>query len=215
MRFVPLLLLITALGCDTTPLAEAGRAAPELTWPEPAADVADAIDFRWKGAPVAQEYRFQVATDAQFQTMVIDSALVFSPRLVARNLTVGTTYFWRVAACIPDAEDIWSAARRFRVIRHLEPPGKPTLRYPANLQKNLPLETSVIWEPTPEATTYQLQVTLDSRLLIKEVDLEHLESTEFAIRGLVLTYPYWWRVRAWNPAGYGPWSNTWTFQVIF
>jgi hypothetical protein len=52
-------------------------------------------------------------------------------------------------------------------------------------------------------------------MLLYEVDLEGLKTTSYFVEDLVLTYPYWWKIRSLNEAGYSDWSPVWIFEVKF
>ncbi len=212
MRCAPLVLCLALLGCDSGPIASTGPRPPELVQPAADAEVLNAIQFEWTAVGAGTGYHFQLAETATFDGLVTDTLGIFASNHVVRNLSLGTDYFWRVAT-VSSAEEAWSETRRVRVTGQATPPGRVQPLLPINGAVQQPLDTAVSWQPTEGATSYQLQVSLDARLLLLVVDLKNITETEFAINALVLTYPYWWRVRAANPAGYGSWSSTWTFVV--
>jgi hypothetical protein len=144
---------------------------------------------------------------------MIEDVIVSIPAHDVRGLEIGSQYRWRVGATTDSGTEEWSTERSLEVNSEARLPEKAQPTGPGNGVDHLPLDTRVSWLPVEGATRYHLQVSLESRLLLLIVDFEHIESTQFAIRGLVNTYPYWWRVRAVNPAGYGPWSPVWTFVI--
>ena len=212
MRYATLVLCLAFLGCDSGPMASSGPAPPNLVQPAADAEVLNAVQFKWTAPEKGTQYHFQLSRTSTFDGLVADTVGVFASDHVVRHLSLETDYFWRVAA-MSGSEEMWSDTRRVRVTGEASPPGRVQPALPINGALQQPIDTAVYWEPTEGATSYQLQVALDARLLIQVVDLENIAETRFAINALVLTYPYWWRVRAANPAGYGPWSSTWTFVV--
>lgn len=212
MRPAALFMCLALLGCDSGPMAVDGPSPPELVQPTADAEVLNAIQFEWNAVGSGTAYRFQLSETSTFDALVTDTSGIFSAHHVVRDLALDTDYFWRVAA-VSGVDEMWSGSRRVHVMGQAQPPGRVQPLLPANGALHQPIDTAVFWEPTEGATSYQLQVSLESRLLLLVVDLENITETQFAIAALVHTYPYWWRVRAANPAGYGPWSSTWTFVI--
>jgi predicted phage tail protein len=213
MRNSLFFLALILAACDSSPLADDGLGRPQLSVPLDGARVADAIQFEWEEVDTAVNYRLQLGNDPSFAEPMVDAGKIFQGRHVVQNLEIGESYVWRVAAIDDAGQAEWSAPRTFTVDSHAVPPPRPVLRLPANKAQDQPLATAVEWEAIEGVTGYQLQVSLESRLQLLVVDLENISETRFDIQALVNSYPYWWRVRAANPAGYGPWSSTWTFVV--
>jgi hypothetical protein len=68
--------------------------------------------------------------------------------------------------------------------------------------------------PTPSATRFWYEIALDSLFTsFRSVD-STITDTVKVFRPLLNGQRYYWRVRGWNPGGWGPFSETWTVQVI-
>jgi hypothetical protein len=72
----------------------------------------------------------------------------------------------------------------------------------------------LVWRTSqPAVTRYWLEVSIDSLFSIRSVD-SLLTDTSRIGRGLLLpSHAFWWRVRAKNPEGWGPYSDMWTFST--
>jgi hypothetical protein len=68
------------------------------------------------------------------------------------------------------------------------------------------------WQPTPTATKYQLQIATDNAFTGIVYDDSTLTATS-ATSPQLNAGRYWWHVRAANDAGWGPWSEIWSFTV--
>lgn len=215
MRVWTVLILLTSAllsGCDLATGPTLNAVAPRLLHPAQDQVVANAIEFSWETPGVGASYRFQLMMGAASGTIVADTSGLRNPLFVVRDLELDQAYTWRVATVF-EGEELWSAPRSVVVNSMASVPGRTLPALPENGALDRPIDTAVSWELTEGATSYHLQVALDSRLLLLVVDLEGLRDPRHAIEGLVNTYPYWWRVRASNAAGYGPWSSVWTFVV--
>ncbi|NNE71154.1 MAG: hypothetical protein HKN29_12430 [Rhodothermales bacterium] len=207
-----LLASVLAMGCDSATGPNDEMAAPDLVYPMPGEQVANAVEFSWKTPSVGASFRFQLLMGPDTGAIVADTSGLRNPRFVVRDLQLDQAYTWRVATVTQEGE-MWSEPRTVTVNSLARVPGRAQPALPLNGALDRPIDTAVSWEHTDEATSYHLQVALDSRLLLLVVDLEGLRDPRHAIEGLVHTYPYWWRVRASNAAGYGDWSSVWTFVI--
>ncbi|MEZ4700669.1 MAG: T9SS type A sorting domain-containing protein [Rhodothermales bacterium] len=88
----------------------------------------------------------------------------------------------------------------------LEAPGDGVLEQP--------LDLSLYWHANPELTEthYAIDVATDAGFtnIIQSVTQT---ATHLAVDELLPSTPYFWRVRAVNGGGEGPWSPTWTFTT--
>lgn len=92
---------IDALGLEGLPSIQAFtlKARPEPPFSvQPKAKLrAETVDFVWTEAAEAQSYRLQIATDAAFQTLVLDQAGITAVQYRSSQLASGT-YYWRLAS---------------------------------------------------------------------------------------------------------------------
>lgn len=90
-------------------------------------------------------------------------------------------------------------------------PGTVSLAFPANNANNLPLPANLAWRKVTGAQSYRLQVST-SQTFGNNVVVDSVVS-DTTLKGVVApcgTRTYW-RVRAANENGVGPWSATWSF----
>ena len=213
-----LFLLIFALpllsGCGDSPVDASSQVAPPApSEPADGAETADAVLLRWSPVENALRYRVQVASDAGFTSLILEETVTSYSRLAVRDLIMNQPYYWRVRSEGADDVSDWSDSCRLKVTRTAHIPPSPTPTAPAFDARDQEQRVRLEWEPVEGAYAYHLVVTLDEDMFLYQADLENLETTTFDLENLVLTYPYWWKVRALGPAGYSEWSSVWLFWV--
>jgi subtilisin family serine protease len=154
-------------------------------------------------------YNLQVSTTSNFTTTLVNLNGLTTTSRVLTGLTNSTVYYWRVSATNTAGTSAWSAARSFTTVAPLALPAAPTLSAPNNNATNQLIATRLSWNAAARATTYDVQVstsnifstTIFSRtgLTARNVNV----SPALAVRTI-----YYWRVRAVNATGAGPWSAT-------
>ena len=179
--------------------------------------ISEDADLEWSSAPEAQSYRVQVADDGGFgssgkSNAVLVDTVVADTTYRVTGLGSGRAYFWRVAGIDGRGRMTWSAESHFTT---LGAPGRAvTLVDPMEGSEGEPAFAQFVWRVLDEAHAYHLQIDADARFLMPVVDDSTLTDTTFAPQS-PLTYDtrYYWRVRARNAAGAGPWSEIRTFTV--
>jgi Leucine-rich repeat (LRR) protein len=86
------------------------------------------------------------------------------------------------------------------------PVAAPRLIYPMRGAQNLPTFTSFDWMPVVSENRYQLQVSSTPQFTTNVITLT-IRGTTATVEGLQASTQYWWRVRAVNEGGVGPWSE--------
>lgn len=87
-----------------------------------------------------------------------------------------------------------------------EIPAAPALVTPANGATGVTLPVTLTWQVVPGAAQYRLQVSTDSTFGTVLVDESGLTGTGRSLSGLTPLVKLFWRVRASNILGDGPWS---------
>jgi len=162
--------------------------------------------FRWAKSEAAQKYRFQVATDSAFKTLVIDkSGLVETSFQVSDKLTAGK-YFWRVAGIDDGGRGAYSAVSRFIVQPIL---AIPELKLPGIDAKNIHFE----WDELLPGVEYYFQYSFD----LDEDNNEEYKTTVVSKTSLSLPHPYsghyYYRIKAatsnnsYSPSAYSEWQK--------
>lgn len=155
--------------------------------------------FSWDVVADVTQYQFQITDNPTFETIIMDYPTTATSQL--HTFTGPGTYYWRVRGNYHSINGEWSVVHRFVV--NLLPP--PTLIAPLG---TILTQTAVFsWDALPNATDYQLEVTLNSNfsntILLRTIvaPLTTYEHT-FPAEGV-----YYWRLRAINSGVAGHWSN--------
>ena len=89
----------------------------------------------------------------------------------------------------------------------------PTLTSPANSSMAQPFNLTLAWEAVSNATLYRIQYSTDNTFNSGVTELTTASLSQ-AIVLAVNNTTYFWRVRAENAYGNGPWSGTWNFTTL-
>lgn len=171
------------------------------------------VTLRWNVSSTAQTYHVQLSADSTFATSLVnDSTLVDTTRTVV-GLSFSTKYFWRVRARIGSTASSFSSP--FNFTTQFQPPAAPILVSPGNGQPNAATSLTLTWNAVSGATSYRVQVATNSNFTTGIVlDDSTVTATSRNIAGLLNSTQYFWRVRATNPGGPGPYSTTFSFTTI-
>jgi hypothetical protein len=178
-----------------------------------AVNQATALTLRWLPALTAESYHLQVGTDSMFTSGIVvnDTALTGTLSAVT-GLGHDTKYYWRVAARNVGGMSDWSERWDFTTIVPL--PNQVELVAPSTA--SIVAADSVLcqWKKaSPKVIRYRFELASDS--LFANIIIDSLQAdTTILIHSLLNIRSYWWRVRAENAAGSGPFSEGWTFRVV-
>mgnify|MGYP000886457857 CR=1 FL=1 len=165
---------------------------------------------RWEAALDAKQYSVQIAEDSLFQTIIHENTLAFTSTETL-PLKPNRRYYWRVKSVLFRIESPWSEIRSFSTLTVY--PSKVTLRQPANKEINRPVSVSLLWNPTTEADSFDVHVASDNAFTMTTLRDSMIAKREIQLSNLQQGTEYFWRVRGKNRAGYGPWSETWSFTT--
>lgn len=185
----------------------------------------EAPEFDWTQVPDVDHYRLQIAASDEFDTIHYDETVEPKTTIALDSIlpTGETTAAWRVRAETSDWTSAWSNAAHFaRGSAEAEPreallvdaspvPLHPTAETSANRNA-----TTFAWEPIPEASGYQLQVTQREDFSTVEVDLTLDHTTALTLYKALPKEdsPLYWRVRSLFPHSTpGPWSTPIAFEI--
>jgi hypothetical protein len=139
---------------------------------------------------------------------------VAATQLQVDNLAEGVTYFWRVRASNLAGNSSYSTTWEFSTKKALTVPVAPQLSSPSNsslLPKN---PVRMQWQSVANADDYQIQVSLSSNFSQQIlVNQQGITGTSFEFQDLAYNTVYFWRVRARNAAGFGPYSSIRSFKT--
>jgi|GEM_PF-2470344 len=196
------------------PVIRPALAAPQLLSPADSARmVPNPVTMRWSAVAGAASYQLQLflgsmqapgldtagITDTQYGTLV-------DPDLVSAVL-------WRVRAL--NGPDTGSWSETFTYFPAYPVPRSPRLSSPANNAVNVPAAVTLTWEQLFGSDSYTVQlsrspgmVTVDSQRALNGWNNSHCD-----FGPLIQQTKYYWRVRAGNISGIGPWSEVWSFTT--
>jgi hypothetical protein len=186
--------------------------APALSLPAGnATQVSIAPTLSWSAATGAATYTLQVSTSNAFTSFAHQSSGLSGTSKAISGLANGTTYYWRVAGINATGTGPWSTARSLTTL--VAAPAQVTLESPAASATGLSVQAQLKWNSALRAATYELQVTPSSNFSTILQSLESMDTLE-TINGLSNYTTYYWRVRATNVGGAGPWSTSRSFRTI-
>jgi len=92
---------------------------------------------------------------------------------------------------------------------------KPSLLSPKNKAKGISTTPALSWSKVSGASSYEVQVATDSGFTNIVASAKDLSSTPWVVAPILsVDTTYFWRARAINPCGLGPWSSIWSFKTI-
>jgi hypothetical protein len=165
----------------------------------------------WRGVEGATAYRAQLSTDSLFVSLVLDSTLIDSA-VHLTGLQHDTRYYWRASAQNAGGSSGYSLPWQFATV--VAPPLPPTPTSPVDSAIDVPTSLTLSWNPSPGATTYHLQLAVDSAFSLLERDLAGLTGTSMSVTMLSNNVLHYWRVSASNVGGTSAYAPTRQFRTI-
>lgn len=171
----------------------------------------DTVILRWNYAANASQYILQVSTTSDFSSNVLANVSLTDTFYILTNINGKTKYYWRVKAKNFVGESSFSSTFNFETGF----PVAPTLAEPPHATQGLPLEVTVKWRKTTDATKYGIQVskslTFTSLTIIHEN--YNITDTTYVLTNLTSNTTYFWRVCAYNQFGQSQFSQAWGFKT--
>lgn len=190
---------------DFDGIGDACDIQPQPTLKSPINNAADqSLDLilEWNLVPEAATYRLQVSLDSSFINLITDDSTLISTLYLKVGLNPGTKYYWRVNEKNTGGTSIWSETWNFSTAAIL--PEKVTLISPPDGGAATDESVEFIWHMSvPAVTSYELELTGDSTFTTASSDT----TITLFVPGSSIQKNYSWRVRAYNSAGYGEYSN--------
>lgn len=184
---------------------------PQLMMPEDNSESVKAMPkFEWEDVS-ADFYRIQIAAyNGQGTQVVIDAETSNNFYIPEEPLDYLTLHFWQVMAVSAEEESEWSDTWSFTT--QLEPPSAPNLLVPANQEKNVELNTVIIWNSVNKADSYTIQVALGSNFNFPLIEATQKDTTH-DLGSLDEGQLYSWRVKSWIGEVEGDWSIPFKFTT--
>jgi len=188
---------------------------PTLSSPANAAtNVSTSPTLSWVAATAATTYNLQVSTSNTFTTNIVDLTGLTTTSRAISGLANSTTYYWRVSSTNSTGTSAWSATRSFTTAAPLAIPVAPTLSSPANLATNVSRTPTMSWNAVTGAATYEIQISTVNTFATVIFGRTGLTNRSIRVSPqLGSRTVYYWKVRAVNAAGTGPWSVVRSFTT--
>jgi len=166
--------------------------------------------FTWEEHHASQTYNLQIAEDAKFTKLIIDSTVTNSFEATTNRIKHNKEYYWRVRVKVDDYFGLWSEERQF--VTGIK---TPLLIYPDNGKTGLEQQIDFTWSVVEGAKYYQLQVSKNSTFTDLVFSKDSLTGSYYKVIDLEPETKYYWRVRVWNDNSYGTaqWSEYWMFET--
>ncbi|MDD5675383.1 MAG: hypothetical protein PHC61_14530 [Chitinivibrionales bacterium] len=189
--------------------------APILLSPSNASTGAALITtVRWNKTAGATTYRVQVSTTSTFTagTIFKDSSLITDTSLVLTGLVASSQYYWHVNATNAVGASTWASAWSFTTIVAL--PSTIILVSPTDASTSPVDSITFIWRKGDASVTkYWVEVATDSIFTNVFSRDSILVDTTKRVKSFVNNQSYWWRVKAYNTAGWGAFSAKRKFTI--
>ncbi|MEX1136154.1 MAG: Ig-like domain-containing protein, partial [Balneolales bacterium] len=179
-----------------------------LTYPQDEVlDIGQLPKFIWKEADHATEYHLQVASDADFNELLIDELELEAHTFMPENeLNRQQVYYWRVRAINAGGAGGWPDAYRFETSP--APPPQVILGAPVDSAGAITLLPNLSWEAASGADNYRLELAADADFNKLILAVDEIGATEYSMDEELDYYGiYHWRVQAINSGGIGKWSQ--------
>lgn len=92
-------------------------------------------------------------------------------------------------------------------------PAAPVPAYPSDLAQNITVYATLKWRKTVGATSYHVQLDTTAGFAAPLVEDSAVADTSLKMVRLADSTKFWWRVRAANASGFGPWSKLRAFTT--
>ena len=187
--------------------------APVPVSPENGAEgLLSTVTFQWEETERSDNYRLQIATDADFSNTVFDQEGIPSTSIEVEDLDYQTVHYWRVSGSNFAGQGAWSVTRNFAT---LYVPPAPVPLSPENGAEGLLSTVTFQWEETERTDSYHLQIATDAAFSNTVFDQEDIPSTSIEVEDLDYQTIHYWRIRGMNVAGHGEWSTVRNFTTLF
>ncbi|HWA06014.1 MAG TPA: T9SS type A sorting domain-containing protein [Ignavibacteria bacterium] len=196
----------------------------------------------WNDVSGAVKYRLIVSSDSGFTNIIVnDSTLITSQYSIPAGLLVNSTvYYWKVAA---KNSLYWGSTSEKFSFRTFGNPQTVVLLSPANKSIEQPLNITFTWMKALESlrkigfdsspkhaftgnvifseksgtdaiSRYWFEIVTDTVSMAGLISDTVLTDTVKSLTGLNAAANYYWRVKAFNEAGWGLFSAWWKFTTI-
>lgn len=163
----------------------------------------DTTILSWNNSLYSTHNHLQVSIDTGFTELAFQMNGVVDTFKAVTGLNGLSEYFWRVSALNIAGESDFSEIRKFKTGF----PNPPALLEPEDKSTEVELDPLLVWNTTPVATEYQLQIaeglSIEPSIIIFDT---LLTDTSSFVPELTPNKIYTWHIRAKNEYGFSKWS---------
>lgn len=170
------------------------------------------VNLVWNKSKLADSYQLQVTEENEFSTTIIDTTNLSDTTFALNNLKNYKIYRWRVRAHNKGGYSEWSPIYYFRTIA-LVPSDQAALISPADAATNTETSVKLTWKEVNRAEAYNVIIAEDKDFTVNVVNDPKVWVVFKNLFSLKPLTKYYWKVRSWNEAGYGPWSEVYSFTT--
>lgn len=167
--------------------------------------------LKWGFIQGASNYHLQVSTSSLFSTYVFNDSTLTDTVTTLSGLSNTTKYYWRIGSRYANGISTFSTISNFTTVD--PPPLSPTLSSPPNGALNLTPTNTFSWQTSATATSYRLQISIDSLFSNIKFDDSTITTTSKLVGPLAPNLTYYWRVSAKNIGGSGQFSLFRSFSL--
>ncbi|MEI6518757.1 MAG: hypothetical protein WCO98_01745, partial [bacterium] len=168
------------------------------------------VQLEWDPNSSASLYEMQVSLYSNFNTILVDQKNLTKTVTEISNLGTGVTYYWRVRCGNQYFWGDWSDVSYFVT---LNPYGAPALRSPADKATGLSTKVTLVWDDTPPATAYHIEVAKSADFL-QSIFRTDTPDSNVTTPALDPNTTYYWRVRGGNGTYWGLYSTPQSFRTL-
>jgi hypothetical protein len=163
-----------------------------------------------RGGPFVTRYSLEVSADSLFPGGMMDSTVTDTLR-TRTDLSGNTRYWWRVRGWNGSGWGAYSEVRSFTLLAF---PSAVELHLPTSGSSIVPGPVRFSWlTAQPLVTRYWFEMATDSNFTFRTSDSSVIDTSKTML-GLSPGGTYWWRVRARNATGWGPFSQSRRLQIL-
>ncbi len=167
------------------------------------------VTLEWKPNPKVDSVQVQLYSSYDLTKPYLLYETMDTNSLDIKNLGKFHSYYWRLRAKNVMGISAWSKLWEFRTIDSALTRA-PKCIFPKDKAVNVKIPVQLDWEDYALSDLYYLQVSKSPEFTDLLVDEQLTEDDRFVF-GLEYLTTYFWRVKASNEAGWGPYSDAYTF----
>ena len=155
-------------------------------------------------------YQVQVSKDSDFIDLIFSSEKITDSQIQIDGLEAASMYYWKTRGYNTSGFGSWSEVWNFTT----DSLGTPILLHPINGESDQPINTTLKWSSSTNASSYELQVSKEIEFEVK-AQREDIQDTLYATDILESNGSYYWRVRAVNSDTKSSWSGIGSFYTVY